>query len=110
MKLKLLIFLLFSTVLLGQRYEHKESWTAKDTNDVVYEVGVDILDAETGRSFRYGLPHSEWNKSDSLQVVWAINKMLDTYAIEDSIEAAKPKSPKKPTTTKVNKGKKYGNP
>lgn len=80
------------------RYKYKNSWTSKE-NGVVIEKGIKIVDSSNGRSFRYGLPKTLWDKTDDEKAQWCIGQISDTYAqeevdkiIEDAAKIAEPVS------------------
>ena len=108
MKNIIITFIFLTTFCFAQRFEHRESWATLDSNNVVYEVGVDVYDTQTKRSFRFGLPNILWQEPDAVQIAWAIQQITNSYAREDSVKLANAKAVlKQPTVTKVKKNKKY---
>lgn len=76
------LFLCLLSRTKAQTYELKEIRTAMDSLGTIYEIVIEIKEVETGNSFSYGLPKTEWLKTEDEKVSYTIAKYKDIKLLE----------------------------
>jgi len=104
---KIILFfalVIFTNTFFAQTFQLKEIRTATDDQGAILEITIEIKEVETGNVFNYGLPKSEWNKTEDEQVQFVIAKYKETKNLEAQEKLNKPaKTEPKVNTQKRNK-------